>query len=187
MNAVLRRALRYLRRRYSGAVTQPLIVPNIPPGTRLPDIVSLSIIDWEFRYQRPQQMMSQFAAHGHRVFYIITSRFLSNGRSPRFQVVPIKENVYEIQLAASRMPDVYGEVADNEVAESLLQSLSELRHTYNMQEVLSYVMIPSWGKVALEARSRWKWRVLYDCMDEWENFPLISRFQLDIEKTLVQQ
>ena len=34
------------------------------------DIICFSIIDWEFRYQRPQQLMSQFAAHGHRVFYI---------------------------------------------------------------------------------------------------------------------
>src|SRR5262249_46140703 len=41
-----------------------------------PDVVCFSIIDWEFRYQRPQQVMSQFAAHGHRVFYISTSRFV---------------------------------------------------------------------------------------------------------------
>ena len=32
------------------------------------DVICFSIVDWNFRYQRPQQIISQFAAHGHRVF-----------------------------------------------------------------------------------------------------------------------
>src|SRR5262249_35724869 len=37
---------------------------------RRPDVICFSIIDWSFRFQRPQQLMTQFAAHGHRVFYL---------------------------------------------------------------------------------------------------------------------
>ena len=34
------------------------------------DVVCLSIIDWDFRFQRPQQLMVRFAAAGHRVLYV---------------------------------------------------------------------------------------------------------------------
>ena len=34
------------------------------------DVFFFSIIDWDFRIQRPQQMARQFAHAGHRVFYV---------------------------------------------------------------------------------------------------------------------
>jgi len=51
-----------------------------------PDVICFSIIDWDFRYQRPQQLVSQFAAHGHRVFYIKLKEALSSTAAPRFSL-----------------------------------------------------------------------------------------------------
>ncbi len=34
------------------------------------DVICFAIHDWDFRFQRAQQLMTQFAKHGHRVFYI---------------------------------------------------------------------------------------------------------------------
>lgn len=164
------------------------ILDKRPPAQPLhrQDVICFSIIDWEFRYQRPQQIMSQFAAHGHRVFYISTSRFLSADAAPRVAVKQIKENVYEVQLAAQRIPDVYGEVIDGDNKEALLDSLDELRRTHGINEAIGYTMIASWGAVALEAKRLWGWRTIYDCMDEWENFPGVKRDILDMEQRLVQ-
>lgn len=158
-----------------------------PPAEPLhrQDVICFSIIDWEFRYQRPQQIMSQFAAHGHRVFYISTTRFLSSDAAPRVTVKQIKENVYEVQLAAQRIPDVYGEVIDDDNKEALLDSLDELRRTHRINDAIGYTMIASWGAVALEAKRLWGWRTIYDCMDEWENFPGVKRDILDMEQRLV--
>ena len=47
--------------------------PPAPSPARA-DVICFSIVDWNFRYQRPQQIISQFAAHGHRVFYIRLDR-----------------------------------------------------------------------------------------------------------------
>jgi polysaccharide pyruvyl transferase CsaB len=154
---------------------------------RRADVICFSIIDWEFRYQRPQQVMSQFAAGGHRVFYISTTRFQPDTASPRIRVERIKENVYEVQLATTRQPDVYGEAMGGELQESLLKSLDELRRTYQIDEAISYCMIASWGSVALETREQWGWKLIYDCMDEWENFPGIKRAILDMEIRLVRE
>ncbi len=151
------------------------------------DVVCLSIIDWEFRYQRPQQLMSRFAANGHRVFYVSCSRFRSTEPAAEPAVRLIKDNVYEVQLAAPRPLNVYGEVAAGDGARVLTDSLAQLRRTYDISAAVVYVMVASWTNVACEARARWDWRVVYDCMDEWQNFPGISPALLDAEADLVAQ
>jgi len=41
------------------------------PTPRRTDIICFAIIDWSFRYQRPQQLMTQFATQGHRCFMFL--------------------------------------------------------------------------------------------------------------------
>ena len=148
------------------------------------DVICFSIIDWEFRYQRPQQIMSEFAANGHRVFYISPSRFQHSTATPPLVVSKIKENLYEVQLTAERPPDVYGEIIE---ADSVVESLAELRRAFHIDDAVAYVMIASWGQAALETNRLWNWRVVYDCMDEWENFPGIERKLVGMETKLVEK
>jgi GT2 family glycosyltransferase len=161
--------------------------PTRPGPRRRPDVVCFSIIDWSFRYQRPQQLMSQFAAQGHRVFYINLTQHLPGGTTPPFRLREIKPNVFDLSLAVSSPPDIYGAVVAGDPLDAILAALGELRHSQGMEEVIGYVMISSWGEVALEARRRWGWRVVYDCMDEWETFPGIKQAIIDMERRLVPQ
>lgn len=153
---------------------------------RLPDVVCFSVIDWDFRYQRPQQIMSQFAARGHRVFYFSTTRFNPADSSPRVTVKPIKANVFEVELSSIRQPDVYGEVIGGINQKELVASLEELRSRFSIDEAISYVMIASWCDLALLTQERWGWRIIYDCMDEWDRFPGIKPAIVDAEKVLVE-
>lgn len=150
------------------------------------DIICFSIIDWSFRYQRPQQIMSQFAAQGHRVFFISPGHFLSPHASPRVRVRPLRANLYAVSLAAARAPQIYREEISGLNGELLLESLAALRDEFQIDQAVSYVMIASWNQVALEARKRWGWWTLYDCMDEWENFPGVSHAVVKIETELAQ-
>jgi GT2 family glycosyltransferase/glycosyltransferase involved in cell wall biosynthesis len=157
-----------------------------PIKLRCADVICFSIIDWDFRYQRPQQVMTQFARHGHRVFYISSTRFLQADAIPRVSATKVSENIYEVSLASHWSPQVYNEVIDGVNLELMLEALGELRRSLDISEAIAYVMIASWGKVALAARERWGWRVIYDCMDEWENFPGIKQPVLRMEGKLVE-
>ena len=156
-----------------------------PTQTGLPDIVCFSIVDWDFRFQRPQQLMAQYAAHGHRVFYLALNRYRTPQARPSFTVTTIQENLHEVQLAAREPLDVHENVLDEEAIELALGSLDELRRAENINEAIGYVMIPTWGQAAREARRRWGWRVIYDCMDEWENFPGMAPAMVEAEQRLV--
>jgi len=150
------------------------------------DVICFSIIDWEFRYQRPQQLMSQFAAHGHRVFYIRLDHFLSDASAQLFHIKKLKENLYEIKLAALRHQWVNLETIEGANAEALVSSLAELRRELHIDEAISYVQIPSWANVALATRERWGWHIIYDCMDEWKDFPGLGQGVAEIEPQMVE-
>ena len=151
------------------------------------DLIAFSVVDWETRYQRPQQMMAQFAAQGHRVFYLSTTRFLSPKSKPRIAVREISQNIFEVSLAAQHTPNIYGKVIEGINQKEILDSLQELRRIYRIDEAVSYVMIASWGSIAFAAQQQWGWQTLYDCMDDWETFPGISPTLQAMELRLVQE
>jgi GT2 family glycosyltransferase/glycosyltransferase involved in cell wall biosynthesis len=152
-----------------------------------PDVICFSIVDWNFRYQRPQQIISQFAAHGHRVFYIRLDCNLPADADPSFSITRLKENVYQVTLAAYRQIWINQEDVRSGNSHRLLASLADLRQAFHIDEAIAYVMTPSWTTTALEAKARWGWRIIYDCMDEWNGFPGMGRAITQAEERLVRQ
>jgi GT2 family glycosyltransferase len=49
-----------------------------------------------------------------------------------------------------------------------------------------HVHLASWSALALALRERWRWTVVYDCMDEWDGFPNIGADLLAAEHELVR-
>ena len=130
--------------------------------------------------------MSQFAANGHRVFLIRLEQALPAQARPRFALTRLKENLYQITLSALRPVMINQEDVKGGNAETLCAALEELRTAYGIGEAIAYVMTPSWTTMAQEVQRRWGWRVIYDCMDEWDGFPGFGRLAAHAEDRLVQ-
>ena len=150
------------------------------------DVISFSIIDWDFRWQRPQQIMSAFADAGHRVFYLSTSRFLPPRKGP-FAARRLRDNVWEILLATPRSFDVYSGELRAEVLSAIANDLDSLRKQFHISSAVSIVQVATWTSAALEARRRFGWRLVYDCMDEWDNFPGMASKLLSEEQLLIRE
>jgi len=151
------------------------------------DVICFSIIDWDFRYQRPQQVMSQFSHFGHRVFYIRLAQTLPLNDGEGFSLRKIEDNLYEVTLASAHPPRINQEDICGPDAEALLESLDKLRRACGIDDAIAYVMTPSWTRLVLEARKRWSWHLIYDCMDEWNNFPGMASEVIRVEERLVKQ
>jgi GT2 family glycosyltransferase/glycosyltransferase involved in cell wall biosynthesis len=148
------------------------------------DIICFSIIDWSFRWQRPQQLLSQFAEVGHRVFVFKTSAFLAPGTTP-FLIEPLRENVWEVTIGPPVMIDVYAGTIAPATAEWFPSMLEGMRRELNIVNAVSIVQVATWRDVAEEARRRFGWRIVYDCMDEWDSFPGMKPQLLIAEERLV--
>ncbi|MEP7271138.1 MAG: glycosyltransferase [Acidobacteriota bacterium] len=186
-----RRAVRFIRRRVglifgdSGvgrlASLKALerVLDRTAPQTF--DIICFPIIEWDFRFQRPQQLMSQFAGAGHRVFYI-NQNFRERGAP--YQISIKLPNLYEVSL---RGPDrnVYTDSLDAGDVEQLLSSLDQLRLDLSLAATTLIVQLPFWRPLVKEARSRFTWPVIYDCMDYHAGFSTNQPQMLDEEKDLI--
>lgn len=169
----------------------PQASPDLPPGfPKVPagrcDVVVFSIIDWDFRFQRPQQIAAQLGKAGHRVFYLSTTGFLP-AAGPAWSLAWKAKNVVELTLRSRRQLDVYGGRLEEPDLAGLEESLSDLLETLALGDVLAFVHIPFWWPLAQRLRDRYGWRVVYDCMDEWSNFPGIGGEVLALEENLIRQ
>lgn len=134
------------------------------------DVVCFSICDWDFRWQRPQQLVSAWGLRGRRTFFLRITDHLPPG-GERVQVVPLAEGVWEVRLALPEGFDVFtGELPDGFVEEGLA-SLAALRERCGLDRAVAMVQLASWTPLAEAARAEFGWRVLYDCMDDWSTFP----------------
>jgi GT2 family glycosyltransferase/glycosyltransferase involved in cell wall biosynthesis len=146
------------------------------------DIVCFPIIDWDFRFQRPQQLMSRAARAGHRVFYI-RQEFREHG--PPYGIVVKGENLFEVSL---RGPDrnVYAESLNDEDVTALLDSLSSLRRDLSLGATATLVQLPFWWPLAEAARRNFAWPMTYDCMDYHGGFSTNRPAMLEEERHLVE-
>ena len=192
-------ALRMLRRQGPGAVARRLAggpppLPAAPPAPPLPppepapvaranayDVVCFPIIDWDFRFQRPQQLLTRFAAAGHRVFYVATG-FRAEG--PPCTLRPLAPNVYEVSLRGPAR-NLYADVLEGAELERIFTALDALRRDCGLGATVSIVDLPFWWPLARLARKRLAWPVVYDCMDHHAGFREVEPAMLAQEGELL--
>jgi GT2 family glycosyltransferase/glycosyltransferase involved in cell wall biosynthesis len=152
------------------------------PLRRIP-VLCFSVFDWEFRRQRPQHLMTELALLGHPVFWI--SRTMTSG-STGCAVRPLEDGIQEVRLPLRRsLADVESGGVDDSAVENAIAGLAELRNRFSLDEAILIVQVPAWGRISLAARRRWGWRILYDCMDDWEGYGDVAGDVLAQEPELV--
>jgi GT2 family glycosyltransferase/glycosyltransferase involved in cell wall biosynthesis len=155
-------------------------LPDLPGGNGT-DVICFPIIDWDFRFQRSQQLLTQFARNGHRVFYVRTT---FQSESPRPVVTELAEGVYGVQLPGPPHLNLYRDTMEGDAIEGALGALEHLRRVAGVRNAICMVSLPFWGNLALAARARWSWRVVYDCMDDHSGFSTNGPDMLREERVL---
>ena len=164
-------------------------VQSALPAVDRYDVIVLPIFDFEFRFQRPQQVAAQFARSGHRVYWISPSRLLPASSVDLCQSIPIRENIWEIRLRAAPF-DLYRGALDPSQITALLEGLSRLYKDQGIASSCSILQFPFWRRIGLGLREQFGARLVYDCMDDWQNWPadpLPGAFSLAEERELVHE
>jgi GT2 family glycosyltransferase/glycosyltransferase involved in cell wall biosynthesis len=153
------------------------------------DVIVLPIFDFEFRFQRPQQIAAQFARAGHRVFWISPSRLLPASSRELYQSVPIRENIWEIRVRAEPF-DLYRGALDSSQIAAMLDGLWRLYKDLGISSSCAFLQFPFWRRIGLGLRAEFGAKLVYDCMDDWQNWPadpLPGAFSLSEERELVRE
>lgn len=156
-----------------------------PPRTSHYDVIVFPIIDWGFRFQRPQQIAKQFAKNDHRVFYLKT-RFNGKKNPDDCQptVKPVDVNIAELQLPGPAELSIYRHQIDEPTLQRWLKAFDHLRREYGIDEAVCLVQLPFWRPLAFQLRERFGWKVVYDCMDKHSGFSTNEPAMLNEEEAL---
>lgn len=157
---------RLMKRRFLKQLEPPVTLPITQDIRAMRptkyDVVVFPIIDWHFRFQRPQQIASQFAQNGHRVFYLRIS--FVDAEEPYIR--SWRHNIFDIRLPGRCDLNLYRDQMDQTTLERLLKAFDKLRFDYHIVEAICLVQLPFWKSVAMSLEERFGWKIIYDCMDK---------------------
>jgi GT2 family glycosyltransferase/glycosyltransferase involved in cell wall biosynthesis len=163
------------------------VAPRAPssdiPGSSKFDIICFPIIDWDFRFQRPQQLMTQFAQNAHRVFYLNT-HFTGLDKTAA-AVRALAERVWELALPGETSAVIYRDSLAGVSLDKSSAALCDFIRAQNISEAILFVQHPFWTPLAREIKARYGWKIIYDCMDDHSGFQVTNRNIAAMEAELV--
>jgi GT2 family glycosyltransferase/glycosyltransferase involved in cell wall biosynthesis len=122
------------------------------------------VIDWSFRFQRPQHFARGLARQGYTVFYFTTSFYLS--KIPGYSISSIENNLFEIKLHLNHTVNIYKDNLNSKMLSFLLKSISQLEQDVIISKKIIKIDHPFWIDLATKLNSK----IIYDCMDDHEGF-----------------
>jgi hypothetical protein len=144
-------------------------------------VICLPMIEWGFRFQRPQQLMRQFARRQHLVLYA-ANRF-HRGKNARTH--PIETNILEVSLPGDPAANVYHGLPSSQDVDATVGALSRLCAAMALSDAVIVAQLPYWTETAEALRARLGWPIIYDCMDDHSGFLNNSAAILQAEDRLV--
>ncbi len=148
------------------------------------DVLVFPVIDWDWRFQRPQHLSLEFARRGHRVFYLSTT-FLPAFGLPEPHTRTVAKDVHVVDLPASEdPPDIYRDIPNEVQLAAMEYGLQCLKKKFNIGATLSLVDYPFWAPLALRLNNN---VVLYDCMDDYLSFRNAGRPARELEPVIASQ
>lgn len=162
------------------------------PGILSIDVFRFPIIDWDYRFQRPQQICHQFAQNNHRVFYFSIDTLPLDDPDVTFEQIQsrieVKEaenNVWLVKLCSYSVLNVYrSTIHDPLDLQYLKWSVEALKQKFGIAQTVSIVDLPFWSTLVFELEHN---KIMYDCMDEHSGFSNTSSELLALEPALMRK
>ena len=165
-----------LRRRMETVIPAPETL-----RTQAYTVICLPMIEWAFRFQRPQQMMRLCAHQGHRILF--AANHFHRGTEARLS--EIETNVQELILPGDPAANVYQSLPTQSDLARMVGAFEWLQQSRRLTDAVVVAQLPYWTALAEALRSRFGWPIVYDCMDEHSGFLHNAPAVLDAESRLI--
>ena len=152
-------------------------------ATARPDILILSIINWNFRHQRPQHIAQGLAESGRRVFYIEMEQTKGD-----LKLTTISKNLYKVRLSGRDLGHIqpYSGQPGSTQIEQWLAAFYQLCDTVGCTSFKQIIVQhPFWWNLARHLSP--EFQIIFDCMDDISGFSNTEQFLLELEADLLSK
>lgn len=157
-------------------------------------IITFPIITWDFRWQRPQHIVTRLRDQGFAVIYLamtiapLARRFRGPkeaGAYLRFN--NLAKNIDQVWLHSANQVNIYTDSVEDKDLYNLTLSLEVLIRELKPKSIHYLLQFPGWWPIAKELRKRLGGRVIFDCMDDHGGFSTNTSQALKTEHELIEQ
>lgn len=173
------------------AISPPLSGSRGGTVSELYDVFRFPVIDWHFRWQRPQQISRQFANQGHRVFYVTTEMIplpveaVTKEELARYvKIKKIAPKVWNVTLCSHARLNLYQDQMSPRDVELLSLSVEVVKEKFGITEMVSIVDLPFWLPLVDNLTQH---TTVYDCMDDHEGFSTNAPSMLRLEQKMIRR
>jgi len=129
-----------------------------------PDILMFSVINYDFRHQRPQHFAQRFAENGHRVFYIN-----ANFVNPE-NVKETAPNLFTVDFFAEKYKAIYFAPEWEDYFAWFKEKMDHLIQEYAVRDAVIVLDYPNWIYGAEYLREKYGFKIVVDYMDDFTGF-----------------
>lgn len=129
-----------------------------------PDIIMFSVINYDFRYQRPQHFATRFANNGHRVFYI-NANFVN-----KEAVNQPREGLFAVDFFCDHCNAIYYATDCPDFESWFKAKMDQLIADYAIRDAIIVLDYPNWVHGAEDLRQRYGFKIVVDYMDDFTGF-----------------
>lgn len=156
-------------------------------------IITFPIITWDFRWQRPQHIVSRLRDRGFSVLYVAMS-LSPLGCRPRNSKDAIAQlnfnelapHVNQIWLNSSEQLNIYTDPIEGDDLFIISAGLNALISELRPKSIIYLIQFPGWGPVALDVQKKLGGKVIFDCMDDHSGFSTNTAQALKTEEVLME-
>jgi len=154
---------------------------NIPLNKK--DIICFPIINWDYRFQRPQHILEKFSEKGHRVFYLTVNL---KPIDKNYHIKELSNNIYQIELNSPKYFDIFKDKFNESLISNIITSINEVKKDLKL-DVISFVEFPTWANLVIKLKKQLGFKIIFDCLDEYTGFSNVIKEREKEEELLFKK
>ncbi len=140
-------------------------------------IIAFPIIPWDFRWQRPQHILSKFANNGYIVIYLsmnvqpkgrVYKTLEEAGRD--ILISRLEEKIYHLHVCSQSQFNIYTDKLESGNYNNIYLGIDATLMSLNIQNPLYLVQFPGWSGLVYKLKEKYSGKIIFDCMDEHSGF-----------------
>lgn len=128
------------------------------------DVIVFSIIDYDFRYQRPQQIADHYVRQGHRVFYVN-----ANFKADEGIQVSRRGDLHLVTLNSTQNSAIYS-LNDPRECARICGQMDQVIEDNGIRDALMIADYPTWVNVIDYTKRKYGFPLVTDYMDDFTGF-----------------
>lgn len=156
-------------------------------------IIAFPIIPWNFRWQRPQHIISLLQNNGFSVLFVAMTlapleRQLQGKRDAisHLSFNELASHTYKIWVNSNRNLNVYTDLIEQDDLFNISLSIEALIAELKPKSIIYLIQFPGWWPVTQALRNKLGGSIIFDCMDDHSGFTTNAPHIAQTEKALME-